>query len=225
MRTTFGSETAYEHVARVLRDFIPQDELDRIVLVGQNEMSQRTIFSSLTGGATILGSVDSGLDRKDIDATKSWLVAIGEPVLTGFGDPTIRGLGYNMYSLEEGNLLQPRNNRISGFENSCSSSEYSDWACGTQTLIKLDKPFPPNASVDLIFELSSSAAQSEIELVLGEVVVSGKLSAGMNAVNVKFGNASEVQSLLVRYVRSESVTAADSDLFLRPIWGYVQTSR
>lgn len=225
MRTTFGTEMAYEHVARVLRDFIPQDELDRIVLVGQNEMSQRTIFSSLTGGATILGSVDSGLDRKDIDATKSWLVALGEPVLTGFGDPTIRGLGYNMYSLDQGNQLKPRNSRITEFDNVCSSTEDSGWTCGTQTLISLDKAFPPNANVDLIFELSSTAAQGEIELVLGEAVVSGKLSAGINSVNVKFGNASEVQSLLVRYVRSESGADGDSGLFLRPIWGYVQTSR
>jgi hypothetical protein len=224
LRTTFGAETAYEHVARVLRDFIPQDELDRAVLVGQNEMSQRTIFSSMTGSATVLGNVDSGLDRKDLDASKSWLIAIGEPVLTGFGEPTIKGLGYNMYSLDSGNLLKPRNNPISEFSNLCPTASSAGWACGNEVAIKLEGPIPARANVDLIFELTEDAAESEIELVLGDAVISGKLSAGINAVNVKFSNSTSVDSLVVRLANRESQNDLQPERFLRPIWGLAKTT-
>jgi hypothetical protein len=224
LRTTFGEETAYEHVARVLRDFVPQDELDRAVLVGQNESAQRIIFSSMTGGVTILGDVDSGVDREDLDASKSWLIAIGEPLLTGFGEPAIQGLGYSMYSLDSRNLLQPRNSRIFEFSNLCPTSSSAGWACGNEVAIKLEGPLPAMANLDLIFELSEGAAESEIEMVLGDAEISVKLSAGINAVNVKFSNSFSVDSLVVRFTPGENQNNLQSERFLRPIWGLAKTT-
>jgi len=224
LRATFGEDTAYEHVARVLRDFVPQDELDRAVLAGQNEGSQRIVFSSMTGGVTIFGDVDSVLDRKDLANSKSWLIAIGEPMLVGFGEPVIKGLGYNMYSLDSRNLLQPRNNRVSEFSNPCLSAISAGWACGDEVAIKLEGPFPPRANVDLIFELTADAAESDIELVLGGAVISGKLSAGINALNVKFSNSTSEDSLVVRFAPGENQNNFQSERFLRPIWGLAKTT-
>ena len=42
LKNTLGGELAYEHVARVFHDFLPQGEVDRLLLVGQYEMMQRT---------------------------------------------------------------------------------------------------------------------------------------------------------------------------------------
>jgi|694.fasta_scaffold44913_2 phosphoglycerol transferase len=219
LKNTFDGETAYEHVARVLRDFIPQEELDRAVLIGQNEMLQRTVFSSLTGSASILGSPEGSLDRSEIDSSKSWLIAIGEPVLTGFEKPTISGLGYNMYSLNSSNSLAPRNSRVTNFTNTCSGQSKIDWACGSETTITFDEPFPSNANVDLIFELAESAAGDDIELVLGEAVISGRLVAGLNSVNVKFSNASPVASLVVRSLAKPAASGSEAQPLIRPIWG------
>jgi phosphoglycerol transferase len=225
LRTTFGEETAYEHVARVLRDFMPQEELDRAVLVGQNEMLQRTVFSSLTGSATILGTPEGGLDRSDLEGTKAWLIAIGESPLKGFGEPAIRGLGYNMYSLDASNSLTPKNKRVVDFTNQCSGQENLAWACGAETAITLDKPFPPNANVDLIFELSVWAADYEVELVLGESVIAGRLSPGLNSVNVKFTNLTSSEALVVRSKGSSAQNNDGAEAFLRPVWGLSNSSK
>lgn len=220
LRTTFGDETAYEHVSRVLRDFLPQEELDRAALIGHNEMLERVIFSSQTGSAVIFGSPEGGLDRSDLDRTKSWLVAIGELELSGFDKPTISGLGYNLYSLDSTNSLVPRNIRVKGFTNICSDEAAEGWSCGSETSITLDRPFPPNANVDLIFELSDWAAQSDIELVLGESVISGRLSQGLNSVNIKFSNTNTVETLIVRWAANAPRSKEDADeLFVRPVWG------
>ena len=216
LRATFGEETAYEHLARVIRDFLPQDEADRLVAVGQVEMLQRTLFSSLTGSAYIQSPP---IDRATLDPTRSWLLTIGEPVLTGFEDPTIKNFGYSLYSLDSSNKLTPRNNRVLSFSGACPQVTDKDWACGTETKVFLDRSFPTNANVDLIFELSQEAASAEIELILGDAAISGSLSAGLNSMNVKFTNTTPQESLMIKVKNPSGIGLTGESKFVRIVWG------
>jgi phosphoglycerol transferase len=219
LRVAFGEETAYEHLSRVIRDFLPQEEADRILMVGQYEMLQRTVFSSLTGSAQIQSTPDSSLDVSSIDPNRSWLITIGEPLITGFGEPKINGSGYNFYSLDSSNVLVPRNKRVTSFSGACPDATQRDWVCGYETRVFLDQEFPPNANVDLIFELSKEAAAGEVEIVLGENSVSGQLSEGLNSVNVKFANTAPSESLVIRVKNPMSVGLGKDSRFVRVVWG------
>jgi len=219
LRATFGEETAYEHLSRVIRDFLPQEEADRILMVGQYEMLQRTVFSSLTGSAQIQSTPDSSLDVSSIDPNRSWLITIGEPLITGFGEPKINGFGYNFYSLDSSNVLVPRNKRVTSFSGACPDATQRDWVCGYETRVFLDQEFPPNANVDLIFELSKEAAAGEVEIVLGENSVSGQLSEGLNSINVKFSNTAPLESLVVRVKDPISLGLRKDSRFVRVVWG------
>jgi hypothetical protein len=218
LKTTFGEESGYEHIARILSGYIPQSETDRAMLVGQYEVLQRTAFSSLTGSLEIRPPV-AILDKSDVDPSKSWLVTVGDQAVSGFEEPTIVGGGYKMYSLDPSNSLIPRNNTVVSFSNTCETVADSDWACGKETEVILQGGFPSNANVDLIIELSPKASEGEIELVLGGAAISGKLSTGINAVNVKFSNASPVETLLLRSKSSDAVGLNIDSRFVRVLWG------
>ena len=219
LKNALGGELAYEHVARVFHDFLPQGEVDRLLLVGQYEMMQRTAFSSQTGSVRIQPPPEGSLDKSTMDSTTSWLVTIGDMVVSGFDEPTIKGLGYNMYSLDPSNSLIPRNNRVVSFSNTCKTGVDSEWACGTETEVVLQGGFPSNANVDLIVEVSPEASEGEIEMVLGGAAISGQLSPGINAINVKFTNANPVDALLIRSKNSDPTALDAQTRFVRVLWG------
>jgi len=219
LKNTYGGEGPYEHVARVLRDFLPQAEVDRLLLVGQNEILQRIVFSSLTGSARIQATPEGALEKASLDSTRSWLVNIGETAVSGFDEPAIRGLGYSMYSLDSSNSFIPRNDRVVSFSNACQTEADSDWACGLETEVVLEGGFSSNANIDLILELSPEASESEIELVLGGTATSGKFSPGINALNVQFTNTEPVDTLLIRAKGIDETNQKLDSRFVRVIWG------
>jgi phosphoglycerol transferase len=219
LKTNFGNELAFEHVARVLRDFLPQEELDRTLLVGQYEMMQRTIFSSLTGSAEIRSPSAEGLDRKDIDSSKTWLVTIGEQAVTGLPQPSIFGGGYKMYSLDPSNSLIPRTQTIESFSGSCPGSSDVGWSCGIETTIALEESFPAGASVDLIIEISEDLSGQELEFVLGDATISGQFEKGISSLFVKFPNSLPAETLTVRVAAGQKNALPNQSKFIRPIWG------
>jgi hypothetical protein len=218
LRSTFGNELAYEHIARVLNDFIPQGELDRTLLVGQYEMLQRTVFSSLTGKAEIRPPIDF-LDASDVDSSKAWLVTIGDQVVTGIGQPTIVGGGYRMYSLDPSNSLIPRTQTIESFSGSCPGASDVGWSCGIETAISLKESFPAGASVDLIIEISEDLSGQELEFVLGDATISGQFEKGISSLFVKFPNSLPAETLTVRVAAGQKNALPNQSKFIRPIWG------
>lgn len=219
LKTNFGNELAFEHVARVLRDFLPQEELDRALLVGQYEMMQRTIFSSLTGSAEIRSPSAEGLDRKDIDSSKSWLVTIGEQAVIGLPQPSIFGGGYKMYSLDPSNSLKPRSQTIVNFSGNCPEASDAGWSCGIETTIRLHGFFPANASVDLIFEIPEWVSGQELEFVLGDETISGQFEEGISSLFMKFSNSAPTETLIVRVAAVNKSALENQGKFIRPIWG------
>jgi phosphoglycerol transferase len=219
LKTNFGQELGYENIARVLSEFIPQNETDRTVIYGQNELMQRTVFSARSGGIEIRPESESGLDIADIDPTKAWLVTVGDTVLQGIGEPTIIGLGYKMYSLDPENTLIPRNETVTSFSSACSGEVDAEWACGSETSIVLTSGLSDKATVDLIFELSEAASQNEIEFVLGDASIRGKFGPGISSVFAKFTNTSPADKLTIRSLPNQSSAIGPQERFIRPMWG------
>ena len=218
LKSTFGYEIAYEHLARVLNGYIPQSELDRSVLIGQFEMIQRTVFSAMTGTAEIRHPVEV-LNRTDLDPSKAWLIAIGDQVVEGFGEPTVSGGGYRLYSLDPSNGLRPRNETIDGLTHPCIDTSDPGWSCGAETSVSFKSKFPANSSVDFMFEVSEWAAGKELEFTLGDASLSGQFGKGIASVFIKFTNSSSAETLTVR-IKPGSTERSDEGLrLIRPIWG------
>jgi phosphoglycerol transferase len=219
LKTTFGYESPYEHLARVLSGYIPQNELDRAVIIGQFEMIQRTVFSAQSGGIEIRHPVDV-LSRSDVDPAKAWLITIGDQVVEGFGEPMVSNPGYKLYSIDPSNSLKPRIHTIEDFSNPCPSSSDSGWACGAETSLSLTSPFPRNTSLDLMFEVSDGLAGKELEFVLGDATVVGSFDAGIAGVFAKLPNTGSSEVLTIRLKSPDNDSSFEGERFIKPIWGY-----
>lgn len=222
--TNFANQTAYDHVARILHSFLPEDEADRVFMVGNAEMLQRTVFSALTGSAKIRSTMDA-LDKSDVEQSQSWLIAFEDQVATGFGEPTIVGEGFKMYPLDPRNSLNPRTNTIAGFTGACPEGSKQSWSCGSELTLSLLKPFSANATVDLIFEVSEWAAGKELEFTLGDSSFVGQFNKGLTSALLRFTNSAPGESMTIRVVSPDTEGSTSSPLFVRPIWGYSTQGR
>ena len=96
LQNSFGNDSSFDHLGRVLSDYLPQEELDRTVLVGDsNTTMERALFSARTGAATAVLAPTTGFDISELDPGVMWVVRVGEPVVTGLGTATISGPGYS----------------------------------------------------------------------------------------------------------------------------------
>jgi phosphoglycerol transferase len=222
LKTQFGQEMGYEHIARVLSEYLPQDEADRTVIYGQNEVLQRTVFSAMSGSIEIRPQSDSGLDIADIAAEKAWLITVGDSVINGFSEPTIVGQGFKMYFLKPGDSFSPRSQTIDGFSAACPTELDSEWVCGAETFIDLPGVFPIKAAVDLIIEVPDSLAGKEIEFLLGDSSLSGKFDGGIQSLYIKFNNSTISDELIVRLLGAPEPGTTAEEKLIRPIWGFVK---
>ena len=199
LQASFGQDITYDDLGRVLRNYLPQDELDRTVLVGDNNTAmERALFSALTGQARPVLAPESGFDLASLQPEDRWMVKLGDPLISGLGDPTIAGPGYSLYSLSELNSLTPRSNEATSFSSPCLDSDFSDWVCGTETVVSFAQPFSRSAQIDLIVEVSASAANGDIEFVLGDSVLTGTLPSAIYSLKLTFANSAVADKLIIR---------------------------
>jgi hypothetical protein len=215
LQTSFGQDTTYDHLGRFLRDFIPQDELDQTVLVGDNHTNmERALFGTLSGGAKLIQVGEAGFTAAELGPEVRWLVKVGEPIIQGLGTPHVLGTGFALFSLNEANNLDPKNNDVLSTSQFCSDQV---WSCGNQvdlTLSKSESPFV----VDLVIEVSEVASRGNLEFVMGEKVLTGQLPGGAFALSLNFTNEPEVGVLTVRAAAdSEAASSGQSDQFVRII--------
>ncbi|MFM1995364.1 MAG: hypothetical protein RLZZ610_881 [Actinomycetota bacterium] len=197
LNQTFGQGDAYQQIGRLLSNYLPQEELDKTVLFGNDGvLMQRTLFYSQSGGATAIGGTHAEFDRSAVDPEAEWFLVFGDP-LTELGEPHLTGTGYQLYSLKGEPVTLPRNLELQSFSNICSDSANSDWACGLETVITPNKPFPANAKVDLVIELGENLAGTDLEFTLGESKGVVTVPGGRFAMSLSFQNAQEASELLV----------------------------
>ena len=220
LRVAFGNQSAYDHVARILNSFLPREESDRVFMVGNLELLQRTVFSALTGSAEIRPSVET-LDKSDVDPSRSWVIAFEEQTVTGFDEPTIVGQGFRMYSMDPNNLLSPRTTTIEGFTGTCPEASQQSWACGKELKLTFLSPFSANATVDMIFEVSEWAAGKELEFSLGGSAFVGQFDQGLSSALLRFTNSAPSESMTIRIVSPVAEDSSEVNKLIRPIWGSV----
>lgn len=215
LQTSFGQDTTYDHLGRVLRDYLPPNELDKTVLVGENNTNmERVLFSSLTGSARLVLVGEAGISISELDQNYRWLVKVGEPSIEGLGAPHISGVGFALYSLDEANVFSPRNNDLLSIGKLCSDQL---WTCGNQVDITLANRRGPIV-VDIVLEVSDVASRGNLEFVMGETVLTGQLPAGAFALSLNFPDESESGTLIIRAVAdSEAARSSQADRFVKII--------
>jgi hypothetical protein len=195
----FGQDSAHDQLGRVLRNYLPQNELDKTVLVGDNNTTmERALFGSLSGGAKAILAPEGGFDVADVPVGSRWLVKVGEPIVLGVGQPEITGNGYALYSLTSENKKLPRFSDAVSVSGQCEDQSLSMWSCSGVTDVTLGANLGPNATVDLIVELSEEAAAAEIEFALGDSSLAGTLPVGLSAITIDFGNTISAKTLTIR---------------------------
>ena len=127
-----------------------------------------------------------------------------------------------MYSLLESNATLSRDDAIADFTGACKDALDLGWACGSETSMSFNGPFPRNATVDLVIELSDWASGKELEFVLGDSSVTGQFDKGTSGLYVKFSNSTPAATLTVRLKAPDSGESIRSLRFVRPICGQSQ---
>ena len=214
----FGQDSVYEQLGRVLRNYLPQDELDKTVLVGDNSTTmQRALFDSLSGDAKAILAPEEGFDVATVPPGTLWLVKVGEPIIMGLGQPDVSANGYSLYSLSPQNKLQPRFSELTSFSGKCVGEGLAEWSCKSAIDIVSKKIMGPNATIDLILEVSKEASASEVEFILGNSVLTGSLPVGTSSLTLNFTNTGSAGTLTIRSKGEKHPDSSGSSIYFRVI--------
>jgi hypothetical protein len=195
---SFGQDLSYDQLGRVLRNYLPQNELDQTVLIGDNNTAmERALFGSLSGGALPILAPETGYDLAGLPFGTRWVVKVGEPGVVGLNEPIVSGSDYSFYSLDSANSLTPRVKGEYLITESCTQSDSPDWSCGSLTEIKLHDRALKNARIDMLIEVSERAAGSELEFTLGDSSLSRTLPRGLFSLSLGFNNSSPSDALTI----------------------------
>jgi hypothetical protein len=215
---TFGQDSVHDQLGRILRDFIPQDELDRTVLVGDNQTNmERALFVTLSGEARKVLAPAEGFDLSELEADDRWLVKVGEPAILDLGSPTISGSGFSLFSLNPNNRLVPRNNQVTGVSNRCQEPAQLEWSCGGSVQVFTSDLIPRSPRLDLVFEVPDAENDSRLEFVFGSTVLSGAFPAGTYALTLSFPGEEAGDSITIRLPDEPGSTPQPDEKFLRII--------
>jgi len=218
LQNSFGNDSSFDHLGRVLSDYLPQEELDRTVLVGDNNTSmERALFSARTGSATAVLSPPSGFDIGELGPNVKWVVRVGEPVVTGLGAAKISGPGYSIHNLSDPASFAPRSDDKVSVSDQCESSDSQGWSCGPSAIVNYDFVKGNGTAIDILLEVSETAAQGDIEFVLGQTVLTGQLPAGIYALALDFPLESVGGELIVRAGAGSPSSSATTEKFVRVI--------
>jgi phosphoglycerol transferase len=215
---SFGNDSTYDQLGRVLRNYLPQDELDKTVLVGDNQTNmERALFLALSGEARKIPAPSEGFDINQLKPSDRWLVKVGEPEILGLSSPIITGNGFSLYSLSSQNALNPRKNDLVSFSNQCRSAEDSAWSCGTSTSLTTSSEVLGNPQFDLIFEVSDTETGSQLEFSLGQTVLQGDFPTGTYALTLSFPGEAPGGLLEIRLVGESLNERPVDEKFLRVV--------
>jgi phosphoglycerol transferase len=216
LQNSFGNDSSFDHLGRVLSDYLPQEELDRTVLVGDNSTTmERALFSARNGSATAVLAPATGFDIGELDPNVMWVVRVGEPVVTGLGMATISGPGYSIHKLSETAALTPRSDDKVGVSDQCETSDNQGWSCGPSAIVNYEFAKGNGTTIDILLEVSEVAAQGEIEFVLGQTALTGQLPAGIYALALDFPLEAVGGELIVRAGAGSPSSSATTEKFVR----------
>lgn len=199
LQNTFGQDTTYDHLGRVLRDFLPQEELNKTLLIGDNNTTmERALFSSLSGEARALLAPLEGIEASEFEDDAQWIVRVGEPAVSGLSKPVISGDGFSLHKVSGSEPSQPRSNSLMSVSNLCDGEPALGWTCGSSSVVDYRPQASGRVVVDLVLEVSEVAAQGELEFVMDQSSFRGALPQGKFALTISFTGETRGGQLLIR---------------------------
>jgi phosphoglycerol transferase len=218
LQNSFGTDSSFDHLGRVLRDYLPQEELDKTVLVGDNNTTmERALFSALTGSATALLAPAEGVNVEELDPNVTWVVRVGEPVVTGLGPATISGPGYSIHSRLPNSVFSPRSDQTVAFSQECQDPVDAGWVCGPSSMVTYTSSGRSGTKVDLLLQVSELGAGGEIEFVLGQTVLKGQLPLGTYALALDFPLERMGGELIVRAAAGSTASSSEDGKFVKVV--------
>lgn len=192
----FGADIVSDDLARMLREALPQDQLDRTVLVGLGVVEMdRALFGTLSGSARahVVSGVSS--DLSFIKPDDLWVVTLGDVQLEGLGPATVNGLSFSMYSLsEEAKITSPAGEQIT-LGSPCALPENTGWSCGSETSISWAGGVQGGSVLDVIFEVHGD--NQEVVFALGTSRLEGTFKKGVWATTLKFSGEGTAPNLSI----------------------------
>jgi phosphoglycerol transferase len=215
---SFGQDSSFDQLGRVLRNYLPQEELDKTLLIGENQtLLERALFIAMTGKAQMVNSGEEEIAIETLDPEARWLVKVGEANVSGLPEALITGTGYSIYSLKADNSLDPRNNDFGSIANPCTNPANTGWSCGSDALISLERSVPAFGEIDLIIDVSEEAATGELDMVLGESSLTGTFPKGIYSITLKFSNSAPESDLIIRSKNSIESDESGESKFVRVV--------
>ena len=199
---TFGKEIVSDDMARILRNALPQEQVDRTVIVGSAVVEMdRALFGLLSGSARAHVVSAPSTDLSFIKPEDMWLVTLGEVQLQGLSESTVTGLGFSMHSLSEDAKISPRKGKEFEFSSKCVLPENIGWSCGPETSILVQGGVQGGAVVDVIFEVHGE--EEEIVFALGSSIIEGKFKKGVWATTLRFSGEGTVPDFSIKSTLEE----------------------
>lgn len=196
---TFGRGDLSEEVGRLIADYLPETERDRLIVAGDGVVNlQRTLFFTRSGEATLKSeTLDENLAAQ-ITQAGNWLLVFSSNT-SSWDTPHLQGLGYTLFSPKGEVPDLPDKTQSFSFSNPCSSLEFTEWACGQATSIQVKSGFPERAVVDLILDVGAKASEGDFEFRVGESFGTVKLMEGRMAISFTFQNLDKQNSLDITF--------------------------
>jgi len=190
----FGQDIVSDDLARILRTALPQDQVDRTVIVGPGVVEMdRVLFGLLSGSARAHVLTEPSSDLSFVKPEDLWLVTLGQVELEGLNPDAVKGFGYSLHSLSSGAKIEPRGGEPFMLSNLCSSPEKTGWACGNETTIEWMDGNPKGEIIDIIFEVEGE--NQEVVLKLGSSQLEGFFSQGTWALTLRMSGDWQSQDL------------------------------
>lgn len=174
----FGVDIVSDNVARILREALPQDQVDRTVLVGPGVVEMdRVLFDTLSGSARAHVVSGESSDLSFIKPDDLWVVTLGDVKLEGLGPVAVNGLGFSLYSLSEEAMITSRTGEKFALGSTCTLPENTGWSCGSETSIAWEGGVQGGSVLDVIFEVHGD--NQEVVFALGASRLEGTFKKGV----------------------------------------------
>jgi 4-amino-4-deoxy-L-arabinose transferase-like glycosyltransferase len=200
LKEQFGMDTLYDQVGRVLKDFLPQDELDKTLLVGPTGFGlEKSLFNSMTGQASYRVVSDPEFSISEIGPEIRWVVATEDVIVSELPKPTIQGFGFALYSLDPNNSFVPRINDIESVSDNCSVGKDNFSICSSGATIKLIRSLNSGSGIDLILQVPDDIETLAVSFAIEGSTVTQELKSGLNVVNLILPSSVEADSIEITF--------------------------
>jgi len=210
----FGQDIVSDDLARILRNALPQNQVDKTVIAGVGVVEMdRVLFGLLSGTARAQVLSEDSRDLSFIKPDDMWLVTLGEVQLDELGPPSVTGLGFNLHSLSDNAKISPSSSGQFYLSSPCKLAINAGWACGSETSIQWEGGFSGGSVADIIFEVHEEDV--EVAFSLGTSILEGTFGQGVWATTLRFSGEGQAPNLSILKTSGQDIAHGIEQRFVR----------